>query len=153
MGEQAKSYFELLQSALALLFSWCFLAAISIIISGKLISKRLPIGISDNAIFGINLKIFQIDARGEEVTTGFIAFLLSFAFCVAVGGADAYQFFRERSGVDIGQWNSLCAIASLLSLLLATSICILAPFLKGAPVISAGDRRETLDRLKDTDND
>lgn len=153
MGESAKPYIDFFQSVLAALLSWIFLAAISIIISGKLISKRLPIGIRDDSIFVINLKVFQIGAKGEEVSTGFIAFILSLSFCIIFGGADAYESFRAKSGVDIGHWNSLCVIASFLSLLLATTICILAPFLKGAPVINAEDRRETLDRLEDSAND
>ena len=143
MEETAKAV-ELVQPILTALLTWVFLAAISIIISGKLISQRLPIGIQDEATFVIPLLIFKIRARGEEVTTGFVAFILSLIVRIFLGGASAYTLFKEQAGVDIGQWNSLCVIASFLSLLVATVICIVVPFFKGTPLINQQDRNETL---------
>ena len=136
------------QSIIAALLSWLVLAGISIIISGKLISLRLPIGIRDDSNFHIPLVIFTIRAKGEEVTSGFLSFILSLISCIFLGGRGAYNLFKDQAGVDIGQWNSLCVMASFLSLLVATLICIVVPFLRGAPLISERDRSETLGILE-----
>lgn len=139
---------EFVQSVVTALLSWVFLAAISIIISGKLISVRLTIGIQDDANFSIPLVIFSIKAKGEEVTTGFVAFILSLAVCILFGGKEAYEMFRDHAGVDIGQWNSLCVIASFLSLLMSTLICGLVSIFRSPPLISERDRTETLRMLE-----
>lgn len=135
---------DFVQSVIAALLSWLVLAGISIIISGKLISLRLPIGIRDDSNFHIPLVIFTIRAKGEEVTSGFLSFILSLVSCIFLGGKGAYSLFKDQAGVDIGQWNSLCVMASFLSLFVATLICIFVPFMRGAPLISKKDRSETL---------
>lgn len=135
---------DFVQSVITVLLSWLVLAGISIIISGKLISLRLPIGIRDDSNFHIPLVIFTIRAKGEEVISGFLSFILSLILCIFLGGKGAYDLFKDQAGVDIGQWNSLCVMASFLSLFVATLICILVPFMRGAPLISEQDRSETL---------
>lgn len=148
MADKAAPW-EFVEAAVTAILSWIILAAIAIIISGKLISKRVPIGIFDEAKFEIPLLIFHIEARGEEVTTGFVSFILSLFLCIFLGGNQAYLLFKEQAGVDIGQWNSLCVIASFLSLLVATIICIVAPFVKGSPVIQQKDRAEVIRLLEE----
>ena len=149
MGQSDTPSLDVVQSVLTALLSWVVLAAISIIISGKLITARLPIGIQDNAVFKIPLVIFDITAKGEEVSTGFTSFILSLFVCIIFGGSSAYNLFKIQAGVDIGQWNSLCVIASFLSLFVSTIICIVVPFFKNSPVISEKDRAETLRILEE----
>lgn len=153
MDDAAKSALETVQSIVTVLLSWLLLAAISIIISGKLISLRLPMGLSEEAKFEIPLIIFQLKARGEEVITGFLAFIISLALCISFGGNAAYLMFKAQSGVDIGQWNSLCVIASFVSLIVATAICIIVPFLKGSPVVNQSDREDTIRILERQSDD
>ncbi|WP_139216653.1 hypothetical protein [Sphingomonas sp. NFR04] len=148
MGDTAKSAIDLLQSVVTALLSWIVLAAISIIISGKLITYRLPIGLKDESSFHIPLIIFKMKAKGEEVTSGFICFILCLSACIFIGGKPAYDIFKLRSGVDIGQWNSLCVMASFLSLTISLIILVSVPLFKGAPVISLVERDDTIKLLE-----
>lgn len=145
----ADSAISLVQDVLAALLSWIVLAAISIIVSGKLIAKRFPLGFDDEADFRIPLVIFRLRARGDEVSLGLIVFILTLALAVTVGGKEAYEFFRRQSGIDVGQWNSLCVIASFLSVFIALLIYMMAPLLRGQPVIKGADRAEAMQRLED----
>jgi hypothetical protein len=139
---------QLIGEALLFLFSWIVLAAIAIIISGKLIAKRVPLGFVEGDRFRINLVIFDMKARGDEVSLGFIVFIMSLSLCIVFGGKGAYLFFKAQSGIDIGQWSSLCAISSFLSIFCAVLIWTAALFVKGAPVVDQGARQEMLDRVQ-----
>lgn len=136
------------QAVLTALLSWIVLSAISIIISGKLIAKRLPIGLGDDAFFKVPLIIFRIEARGDEVTAGFISFLLSLGCCSVIGGKALEAYIESNVGLSIGVWSSLCSVASIVSLSMATMILVIAPLFRGNPIVSEKDRDETNDRLK-----
>src|SRR4051794_17170374 len=108
MREGAAANLGLLQDVITFLLSWLALAAIAIIVSGKLIAKRMPLGLNDDALFRMPLIFFDLRARNDEVSLGLISFILSLAVCIGLGGKSAYLFFRENAGIDVGQWNSLC---------------------------------------------
>lgn len=139
---------SLIEQALAVFFSWFVLAAISIIISGKLLGSRFALGFVNEDRFRIPLGIFDIRARGDQVSLGALTFIFSLTIWVCFGGAEAYSFFKRQSGLDIGQWNSLCAIAAVFTMFIALVIYIAAPFVARQPVITQSARDEVIDKLK-----
>ena len=65
MADKAAPW-EFVEAAVTAILSWIILAAIAIIISGKLISKRVPIGIFDEANGYIqDLLANPYDAKGK----------------------------------------------------------------------------------------
>ncbi len=148
MGESIKSVAAAVQGLIVVILSWMVLVALAIIISGKLVVKRFPFGLKDDALFSIPLHYFKIKATGDEVSVGFLLFILSLGLAVIFGGVPAYQFFRQQAGIDIGQWNSLCVIACFFSLLFATFVFLLVPVFKSEPLVSDKDRKEVNDRLR-----
>jgi hypothetical protein len=139
---------HLVQEALAVFFSWFILAAVAIIISGKLLAKRFSMGFVQEDKFRIPLLIFDIRARGDEVSLGLLAFLGSFAVWLIFGGKNAYEFFRDHAGIDIGQWNSLCVMASFSALFLCLIMFIVAPLVGSQPVVSEEIRAEVISKLE-----
>jgi hypothetical protein len=111
---EADAYSRQVQGLLAVLFSWIVLLGISVIISGKLVAQHIVLNFSDEDVFSINLIFFKVRARGDEVSLGFILFLLCFGIVLVFGGQGAYLYFKTQAGIDIGHWNSMCAISSLL---------------------------------------
>ena len=148
-GGEAEAAINLVRDVLAFLLSWVVLAAIAIIVSGKLVAKRFPLGFDDDADFRIPLIIFHLRARGDEVSLGLILFILTLAFSIVAGGPAAYEFFKRQSGIDVGQWNSLCVIASFTSVMIALLIYMVAPLFRGQPIVDEAEREETLRRSKD----
>jgi hypothetical protein len=136
------------EQALAIFFSWGVLAAISIIISGKLLGSRFALGFVAEDRFRIPLLIFDIRARGDQVSLGSLTFIFSLTVWVCFGGAGAYQFFKRQTGLDIGQWNSLCAIAAVFAMFVSLAIYIVAPLLGRQPVIGQGARDDVISKLK-----
>ncbi|HEX8901200.1 hypothetical protein [Vitreimonas sp.] len=134
---------------LAGLFSWVVLASVSIIISGKLVAARIKLGLKrNNDLFSIPTPFFQLHAKNEEVTLGLLFFVFSLGLVVSFGGRSAYEFFRQNAGLDIGQWNSLCAIASFLSVVTASACWVLGAFVRSAPIIRNQERDEQIANLK-----
>jgi hypothetical protein len=141
-----------IQSILTTLFSWAVLAALSVIISGKLLAKRIPAGFNDAALFNIPLGIFRLEAKGDEVSLGIIMFIFSFTGCIIFGGKAAYELFREQAGIDIGQWNSLVVISSFLAVIVSTALCLILSRFAGQPVVDRQERKDVLEKLEDMSN-
>jgi hypothetical protein len=152
MNTVAASETSSIQSVLTVLFSWAVLTALSIILSGKLLAKRIPAGFNDTALFNIPLGIFRLEAKGDEVSLGIIMFIFSFTGCIILGGKTAYEIFKDRAGIDIGQWNSLVVISSFLAVIVSTILCVILSRVTGQPVIDSEERKGVLNRLEDMSN-
>lgn len=135
------------QRAILGVFSWILLMAVGVIISGKLLALRIPLRLKSDDLFSINLLLFKLRASGDEVSLGLATFILTLGPVVVLGGSAAYGFFREHTGLEIGQWNSLCAISSFFSIVVATAVWILASLIRGQPLISAEERAEQIKKL------
>jgi hypothetical protein len=117
--------------------------------TGKLTAKHWTIGATSDDIFSINLYVFKIRASGDEVSFGFVIFVLSLAGVIWFGGEDLYLLFKARSGLNIGHWNSMCVVASFISVLVAVLIYLY--FLwstRGPPIIPPTHRAEQIEQLE-----
>ena len=153
MASSHESQLSFAEHALSVFFSWFVFAAVSIIISGKLLGSRFVMGFVQEDRFRVPLGIFDIRARGDQVSLGLLAFLASFAVWVCFGGEAAYHFFKRQAGLDLGQWNSLCVLASFSALLVSFVIYVIAPFFGVQPVINSKTRSDLVNRLGRTDED
>lgn len=142
-----------LTSLLSAVFSTVILTAIGVIISGKLMAKRLPFHLSGGDKFSINLGVLRLQSGGDEVAWGFIMFMLALATTICFGGKDAYQYFAHQSGIDLGQWRSLCAIASFISMLVSLVVWTTAPLFRSSGVISNDERRDQISKLSANSNE
>jgi hypothetical protein len=142
---------ELLSTATGILhfiFSWIVLLTISIIISGKFAAKAFPMGFMGDDKFVIDVYMLKLKATGDEVTLGFSFFIVCLVACIFFGGVSAYEFFKLHSGIDIGQWNSLCVISSGACLLLSILMFFLSKLLRSPRLVSEKEREELIKRLK-----
>ncbi|MGV2169212.1 hypothetical protein ACQZ40_22885 [Agrobacterium sp. 16-172Ci] len=135
--------FEILQA----IFSAIVLTAIAVIISGKLVAATTIRSDKEDDFFTINLVFFRIRATGDEVMWGFTVFIFTMGLTVTLGGQPAYHFFRLNTGLDIGHWSSLCAIAAFFSVVASVLLWIVVPFLRSTPVISVEDREAQINKL------
>ncbi len=129
---------------IAAVFSWSVLMAIGVILSGKFLAKRVSVGFGPSDRFSINLLILKIGAHGDEVALGFASFWIALFLVMALGGSDLYRYFVERSGIDIGQWNSLCLIASFLAVIWSIIVWVLGFIPNRVPLITAEERRDQI---------
>lgn len=136
------------QRAFVAVFSWIFLIAASVIISGKLLAQRIPLNAGEGDLFSINLIVFRLRAKGSEVSLGFLIFILLLGSVAVVGGGDAYRYFEVRTGLSIGQWNSLCAIAAFFSVILSLVVWSVGFAFRSPPLISPAERSDQIEALK-----
>jgi hypothetical protein len=78
-------------------------------------------------------------------------FILALIIVISFGGEDAYTIFRARAGIDIGHWNSMCVIASFMSLLIAVLVYLFFKNTRPPPIISEQDRADQLKKLEQRD--
>lgn len=105
-----------LESSLRFLFSWMALMPIAVIVSGKITSATLKLPRQSRQLFRITIpKVFNLEARGDEVVFGFATFFVNFLVIAALAGKPAYQMFTDRFGLDPGQFNALCILSSFTS--------------------------------------
>lgn len=148
MAEKATEAIEFTQQILIFLLSWVVLTAAAIIISGKLMSRRILLGFADDDLFKINLIIFKLKAQGDEVSLGLIVFILNLFGFIMVGAPNVHAFIKTNAGVDIGQWNSLCAAASFTSIAISFLLFLIFGMAKGVPILADSSRSDMLKRVK-----
>lgn len=149
MGIQASQMIDVIRDGLVFVLSWIVLTAIAIIISGKLLAKRMPLGFFNDDVFDINLGLLKLKSRGDEVSLGFIVFIFHLCVFIIFGGKPIYTFFKTQAGIDIGQWNSLCIVSSFASILLAFIFYAISGWLKGVPILEPVNRTQMVDRMND----
>jgi len=134
---------------LVAIFSWLFLAAIGLIVSGELMARRIPLGIQGDARFRIDMYLFRIEALKDAVYWGFMLFVPTLGLVIWLGGHSAYDFLKSHAGLDIGQWHSLCAISSCFSIVIATACWFAIPIMTSSPIISETHRSEQIRKLEE----
>lgn len=142
---------EAANAVLTAIFSWVVLLGISVIVTGKITCRILRNTVLSEDKFTINFVIFKISAIGDEVLFGFLIFLLVLLSVILFGGAQVYDMFKNHSGIDIGQWNSICVLSSLLSVLVATLIFLgrmLGGSPAGSPIITKNERKKQIEKLQ-----
>jgi hypothetical protein len=139
-GETQNALIEQTKALLLAVFSWVILTATGVIVSGKLLARRIPLGVGSTDLFSINLVAFRIKATGDEVVLGLLLFGLALGSVVWFGGLKTYQFFRLQTGLDVGQWNSLCVVASFYATIVSTIIWVAAPLFGAKPLINSKER-------------
>jgi hypothetical protein len=147
MSPKATDVINFTQEILIFVLSWLVLTAAAIIISGKLMAKRVLLGFAEDDLFKINLYIFKIKAQGDEVSLGFITFMGNLLIFIIIGYTRVYQFVKDHAGLDIGPWNSLCASASFASIGMSFLLFIVLGLAKGAPILAGNNRAEMIDRV------
>jgi hypothetical protein len=146
--------FDYLSSSVQTIFSFLVAPALAVIVSGILVARRINMSSTrfhlnspSTAVFGVPIPgIFSFRAVGDEVTWGFALYLINLGGIGVTAGKGAYPFFISHFGVDIGQWNSLCILSSLSSVVIATAIFIFGAL--SLPVRSqASDRDNQIEKL------
>jgi hypothetical protein len=141
---------SLVTTALATIFSWAVLATASIIISGSLLAARFPLAFVKQGKLLIPLGVLSLRADKDQVYLGLMSFIFSLSFTVIFGGATAYKYFVNQAGIDVGQWNTLCIIASAFCLVFSLMIYIAIPlFDRSSPILSSSQRTKMLERLEE----
>jgi hypothetical protein len=137
------------------IFSWAVLMPIAVIISGKLLAQPLKISIDTDQYFAIPIpKILYLRANGGEVILGFAGFIITLVLTAIIGGQSAYIMFRDRFGIDPGQFNSLCIFSSFMTVIWSVLIWLLTFLLskakQSAPDPVAQERDELIIKLAKT---
>lgn len=123
------------------------LTGVGVIISGKLMAYRWPLAMGSDDFFKINILILKLKAGGDQVFWGFTIFVPTLGLVILFGGVSAYNFFKLNSGIDIGHWSSMCAIASFFSVVLSSILALIAPIMTSVPIIKNSERKKQLDKL------
>ena len=113
---------DYLSDSLKFVFSWIALLPIAIVVSGKLIAHNPAFKLSgqDEQKFGLRLPgIIHFVATGDEVVFGFALFITEFFFFALVAGRAIYGIVKSDFGVDLGQFNSLCAFSAFSSVIVS----------------------------------
>ena len=137
------------QALLTFVFSWIVLLGIGVIVSGKLTAQHIVLGLGEDDLFSINLVAFRIRAKGDEVSLGFVLYFFCLVAVIVLGGPEAYTILKERAGLDIGHWNSICVIASFLSIISAALLRIMRPVLTRAPIVTDSERTAIIKKLQE----
>lgn len=103
------------ESALESVFSWLFLASISIITSGWFLAHPISQTIATDQKFVINLVVLKIQATGSQVILGFGGFIITTLLSGAVAGEWIYELVKTNFGIDPGQFKSICMFSSFLT--------------------------------------
>lgn len=103
------------ESALESVFSWLFLASISIITSGWFLAHPISQTIAIDQKFVINLLVLKIQATGSQVILGFGGFIITTLLSGAVAGEWIYELVKTSFGIDPGQFKSICMFSSFLT--------------------------------------
>jgi hypothetical protein len=130
---------------LKFIFSWVALMPISIVVSGKLIAQIPAFKIyyfQGNDEFGLRVPgLMRLVAQKGEVIFGFTIFITEFFSFAMIAGRWVYHTVKIGFGIDLGQFNSLCAFSALSSVVLTWSIFLI--------VAVGGAMRRNDPRLKD----
>lgn len=114
---------DYLESVFKFIFSWVLLMPIAVIVSGKIVGTLLKMPRQHKQFFRIPIpRVLNLEARGDEVVFGFVAFFLNFLAIAMPAGKPAYRMFVDRFGPDPGQFNALCILASFTAV--ATSLLL-----------------------------
>jgi hypothetical protein len=138
---------EFARQIFVFIISWVVLTAISIIISGKFAAKIIRIGLSGDDQFLINLIWLKLKSTKDEVVLGFAFFIVAFVIVFILGGEGAYDFFKKHSGLDIGQWNSLCVMSALLCASFCFILYLISLLFKKSPIITNEERKSIIEKL------
>lgn len=104
-----------LQELLEGVFSWAFLAPISIITSGWFLAHLMPNTIITDQKFIINIKVIKIQASGSQVLLGFASFIITTLLSGLTAGRWMYELVKIQFGIDPGQFKSICMLSSFLT--------------------------------------
>lgn len=118
-----------LTDGLKFIFSWIALLPISIVVSGKLIAQIPAFKIfffEGNDEFGLRVPgIMRLVARNGEVVFGFTIFIIEFFALAMIAGRWVYRTVKIGFGIDLGQFDSICAFSALSSVVLAGSLFLI----------------------------
>jgi len=104
-----------IESALESVFSWLFLASISVITSGWFLAHPISQTMATNQKFVINLIVLKIQATGSQVILGFGGFIITTLLSGVVAGEWIYEIVKVSFGIDPGQFKSICMFSSFLT--------------------------------------
>lgn len=113
---------NLLSDALKFVFSWVALMPIAIIVSGKFIAHIPTFKLTgqEDQMFGVKLPgVISFVAKGDEVVFGFALFISEFFIIALVAGHAIYKLVESDFGINLGQFNAICAFSAFSSVLLS----------------------------------
>jgi hypothetical protein len=144
---------EQIPKLLTTVFSSIVLTALAVIISGKLLASRIPLGFSKSDRFGVNLGVLNLKAIGDEASLGLLMFLGSLAFVGGVFGAsDTSTYLSGRTGLTLSAWDGLCFGSSLFSAFCAVTFYVVFPFIWPKSIITSAERDAQIASLSEPDN-
>jgi hypothetical protein len=113
---------NLLSDALKFIFSWVALLPIAIIVSGKFIAHIPAFKLTgqEGQMFGVRLPgVIDFVAKGDEVVYGFGLFIAEFFIVAIVAGHAVYNLVESDFGINLGQFNAICAFSAFSSVILS----------------------------------
>ncbi len=132
---------EQVTKLLTTVFSSIVLTALAIIISGKLLAVRIPLGFSKSDKFGVNLFVLNLKAIGDEASLGLLMFFASLTFvAVCFGAPQTSTYLSDRTGLNLGEWDALCFASSFFSVFCAAVFYAVFPLFSSKPIISSTER-------------
>lgn len=143
----ASSQIDYATAVLSFIFSWVVLMPIAVIVSGKLLSKRVQLRVKSEQLFSINLLyILRIRAQDDEVILGFTGFIVILLLVGLVAGPQSYTVVKSNFGIDPGQFNSVCLMSSFLTVACTLMLYICAPVIVYDGEPENGPTQEEYDR-------
>jgi hypothetical protein len=121
-------------------FSWLGMMPAAIAISGIFIRHIPGCQLTDQKhhLIGIPLwPVYRIRATGDEVVFGIGLFIAEFFLLGLTLGRQIYAIVRSGFGLDLGQFNSICAFSAFSSVLI--SFLALMIYLGGSHVMRRTD--------------
>ena len=113
-------------------FSWIILMPISVIVTGKLLSKPINFTVNSTQLFQIPLKILVVQATQGEVVLGFSGFIITLFGLAVFDGVGIYSIVKTNFGIDPGQFNSLCMFSSFATVVWSFAVFLIHAFFSGS---------------------
>jgi hypothetical protein len=116
----AQQSINLLDDALKFIFSWIALMPIAIIVSGRYLGQLFRLPGRRRQFFQVSIPhVISIRAQDDEVIFGFSLFFIFLVGIAFTDGKNASSMLKSHFGPSLGQFNSLCVLSALATLMAA----------------------------------
>lgn len=122
----AQQGIDALDDALKYIFSWAALTPIAIIVSGRYLGQLFKLPGRRKQFFQISIpRIICVRAQDDEVILGFSVFFVFLVSIGFVGGKSAPSMLQSDFGASLGQFNSICVLSALGTLMAAILLYVM----------------------------
>lgn len=122
----AQQSIDVLDDALKYIFSLAALTPIAVIFSGKWLGRLFKLPGRRKEYFQFSIPhVIYIKAMNDEVMLGFSLYIVFMVSIAWTDGKNAPVMLKSKFGANLGQFDSICVLSALGSLLAALSLFLL----------------------------